>query len=233
MKIYIGFEPHAAAAYWIQRASILRYHPDARVVPLVQQLLRMQGIYQRPIDPKAATEFTYTRFLVPHLQGYQGRALFMDGDMLVRGPLTDLFNSMDPYAAVGVVKHDHRPNERYKMLRDVDGSIETKVQEVYPRKNWSSLMLFNCMHPACRRLSPAFVNTAEPAILHRFNWVNDADIHEFDPRWNWLEGWNKEPNPSIVHFTRGIPGIHDGYSEVPYSEEYFNELDAMNLGEIG
>ena len=86
----------------------------------------------------------------------------------------------------------------------MDGAVQT----VYPRKNWSSLMLFNCDHPAVRSLTPDVVNRESGAYLHRMQWVADEDIGALPVEWNWLEGWNEKPaqgTPKVVHFTRGGP----------------------------
>ena len=40
--------------------------------------------------PCQSTEFTYTRFLVPYLCGYQGKAIFIDCDMLCLGDIAEL-----------------------------------------------------------------------------------------------------------------------------------------------
>ena len=102
--------------------------------------------------------------------------------------------------AVYCVQHDYRPKEKTKM----DGAVQT----VYPRKNWSSLMLFNCDHPSVRALTLDVVNRESGAYLHRMQWVADEDIGELPVEWNWLEGWNEKPasgTPNAVHFTRGGP----------------------------
>jgi hypothetical protein len=98
------------------------------------------------------------------------------------------------------VQHDYRPSEKTKM----DGAVQT----VYPRKNWSSLMLFNCEHPSVRALTPEIVNSETGAYLHRMQWAADSDIGALPADWNWLEGWNKKPangTPNAIHFTRGGP----------------------------
>lgn len=222
-RIFIGFDSRTPAAYWALRASILRHAPGAVVTPIVQQLLRLQGLYFRPEDPLAATEFTYTRFLVPYLANYQGLALFMDEDMLVRCDITELFEDFQGCkAAVACVHHDHRPIENKKM----DGAQQT----LYPRKNWSSLVLYNCGHPSNRKLSVANVNHMSGAQLHQFSWLKDSEIQPLPLEWNWLEGWNTTaqcPDPKIVHFTRGIPGIHPGYDRVEYAQEYLAHVNSL------
>jgi hypothetical protein len=123
------------------------------------------------------------------------------------------------------VQHDYRPTEKTKM----DGAVQT----VYPRKNWSSLMLFNCEHPSVRRLTPEVVNRESGAYLHRFQWVADEDIGALPVEWNWLEGWNQKPaqgTPKAVHFTRGGPWFPN-WQNVDYGDLWRAERDAMQAGQ--
>lgn len=214
MKIFVGFDKSESAAYWILRHSLLKHSSiELDVRPLVQQQLKLAGAYDRVHDPLASTEFTYTRFLVPYLAGYRDWALFMDGDMLCRSDIADLARLIDNRYAVMCVKHEHQPSEDVKM----GGQAQTR----YPRKNWSSLVLWNCGHSANRILTPEIVNDASGAYLHQFQWLEDDQIGDIPVEWNWLVGWNRGRDPKIVHFTSGIPGIHDGCSNIEFADEYF------------
>ena len=70
-----------------------------------------------------------------------GWALFVDCDVVFRG--SPLAMPLDDSKAVMVVKHRPLPAEGTKM----DG----QAQQAYSRKNWSSVIAFNCDHPANRR----------------------------------------------------------------------------------
>ena len=174
--IYIGFDSTEPAAYFALRRSILAHNPTFRIEPLCEQSLRLRRLYWREKDPLASTEFTYTRFLVPHLMNYRGWALFMDSDMLCRTDIGELFAMVD---------------ERYAVM---------------------------CVN---RAVTPEVVNTETGGYLHQFQWVADDLIGSIPEAWNWLEGWSKG-EPKIVHYTRGIPGIHDGFGNAPYSDEFLS-----------
>jgi hypothetical protein len=191
------------------------------VEPLRQPDLRQLGLDHRPVDPLASTEFTYTRFLVPHLAGYQGWALFCDCDFLWLADVAELLALADDRYAVMCVQHDHRPPETVKM----DGATQT----VYPRKNWSSLVLYNCGHPANAALTPEVVNRESGAYLHRFQWLPDAAIGALPETWNWLEGWSAPPAggpPNAVHFTRGGPWF-EAWQAVGYADLWLAERDRV------
>lgn len=212
-RIFVGWDSQQAIAYDVCRYSILRHASGpARVQAIKQQALREQDLYWRPVDPLASTEFTYTRFLVPHLAGYAGWALFMDCDFLLTRDIGELFACADARYAVMCVQHDYHPTE----TRKLQGAIQT----VYPRKNWSSLVLWNCGHSANRVLTPDLANRESGSFLHRFQWLEDDLIGELPGTWNWLEGWSQAPEagtPAGIHFTRGGPWFEE-WRDVEYAD---------------
>jgi hypothetical protein len=221
-RVFIGWDSREPIAYDVARHSILkRASIPVEATPIKADDLRTRGLYTRAKDPLASTEFTYTRFLTPALAGFSGWALFCDCDFLWLGDIAGLAAYTRTPKAVYCVQHDYVPKETTKM----DGAVQT----VYPRKNWSSLMLFNCDHPAVRQLTPDVVNRESGAYLHRMQWVDDADIGTLPTEWNWLEGWNEKPaqgTPKAVHFTRGGPWFAD-WQDVDYGDLWRAERDAV------
>jgi len=213
LRVFIGYDSREPEAYEVAEFT-LRKHASTplQITPLKLPELVAQGIFRRDVDPLASTEFTYTRFLVPHLAGYSGLALFFDCDFLWTDDVAELLREATGDHAVWCVKHDYQPKEGLKM----DGV----VQSAYPRKNWSSLMLFNCEHASTKRLTVDTVNSESPAYLHRFQWAADDEIGELSETWNWLEGWNQKPReglPSAIHFTRGGPWF-ESWKDVDYAD---------------
>lgn len=220
--VYVGFDPKEAIAYDVCRHSILaRTRAPVAVKPLVQRELRERKLYWRTGDPLASTEFTYTRFLVPALAGYKGWALYCDCDFLWLADIKDLVALADDRFAAMCVHHDHRPTEAMKM----DG----RVQTLYPRKNWSSLILYNCGHPSNAALTPEVVNRETGSFLHRFSWLKDEEIGAIPETWNWLEGWCAKPaagHPNVVHYTRGGPWFAE-WQDVDYGDLWLSEAAAL------
>jgi lipopolysaccharide biosynthesis glycosyltransferase len=217
-RIFIGWDQREPEAYEVARFSLERHASvPVEVTPIKLDELRARGLYGRGEDPLASTEFTYSRFLTPALAGFEGWALFCDCDFLWLGDVAELLQFADKRKALYCVQHDYRPTETTKM----DG----KVQTVYPRKNWSSLMLFNCEHPAVRKLTPELVNSQTGAYLHRLQWLEDDEIGALPEEWNWLEGWSKRPasgTPKAVHFTRGGPWFKE-WQNVDYADLWLAE----------
>lgn len=235
--IWIGYDPREAPAFAVAKFTCRKQlNLPIPVKGLVLSNLRAAGLYRRPMeirksaadnaimwdvisDAPQSTEHANSRFLVPYL-AKSGWAMFCDGDMLFRSSLTGLFESLKTKYAVYCVKHDYRPNDTVKM----DGQIQTR----YSRKNWSSFMIFNCDHPSnrCLTQSTDAANTLPGRDLHRFCWLDDDEIGELGPEWNFLVG-HSDPaaiNPKVVHFTTGVPDML-GYEDVPFADEWRKARD--------
>lgn len=166
-----------------------------------------------------STDFSFSRFLTPYLCGYQGVALFMDCDMIVKGDIHDIMDYHDYEHDVFVVKHDYTPKTTSKFLGN--------VQHVYPKKNWSSLMLFNC--DRCINLTPEIVNNQTGKFLHQFEWADK--IGTLPIEWNHLVGeYDENPGARVAHFTLGTP-CFPGYRDQEYSMDWHNEWMLMNYAD--
>jgi hypothetical protein len=217
IRIFVGFDPRETVAWHVLSHSILaRASEPVSIVPLA--LGGLGGLMRRERSPLQSTDFAFSRFLVPHLSGYEGWSVFMDCDMLVRRDVAELWALRDERCAVMCVKHDHRPTETVKFL----GARQT----IYPKKNWSSLMLFN--NARCRALTAEYVDTASGLELHQFKWLaSESLIGELPRRWNHLVGWDAhDPEAANVHFTDGGP-YFDEYRGCEYAGEWFLERARM------
>ncbi|MDW3204575.1 MAG: hypothetical protein R8L07_03450 [Alphaproteobacteria bacterium] len=220
MRIYVGYDARQDLAYRATVASMTAC--SARpldVSPIVEAHCRALSLYRRRhemrdgrvfdriSDAPMSTQFAITRFLVPALAARDRVrdpwALFCDSDFLFLADVGDLMRHADPRFAVLAVQHDHRPTETAKM----DGQVQT----AYPRKNWSSLVLWNLEHPAHRRLVEAdLANRVPGRDLHAFCWLEDDEIGALPAAWNWLEGYDDPAAvPKAVHYTRGTPDMID------------------------
>lgn len=226
-KVFIGYDSREDIAYQVARRSLLRHSgPEVTVHPIRQPVVRELGLYTRPIDANATTEFSLTRFLTPYLAAQQtGWTLFTDCDFLFTTDIRGVLADVDPAKAIYVVQHEYDPAHDIKM----DGKKQTR----YPRKNWSSFMLFNNAHPDVRALTPDLVNSATPAFLHRFEWVKDqSQIGALDLDWNFLEGEYPMPakTPRVIHFTNGGPWFAEwkncDYADLWLAEEAAYLADA-------
>jgi len=217
IRIFIGYDRKLPVLYNVLQHSIqTRASQPVSIVPLM--VSQLSACYHRERHPLASTEFSFSRFLVPYLSGYEGWSLFIDNDMLVLDDIAKLWALRDDRFAVMCTQHDHRPREEVKFL----GTVQTK----YEKKNWSSVMLFN--NARCTALTPEFVNTATGLELHQFKWLeSDAQIGPIPLRWNHLVGYDA-PNRdvSLAHYTLGGPYFEEN-RECEYAAEWFAERDRM------
>ena len=220
INFFIGYDPKEDIAYRICKYSLLkRASTTVKVFSLKLDELIAKKLYTRTVDPLASTQFTYSRFLVPKLMNYTGWAVFCDCDFIFLDDVNNLIKNLDDSKAVYCVQHDYTPKEKHKM----DGQKQT----IYPRKNWSSFILFNCSHPSTKNLTVETVNSENGAYLHQFKWCKNEEIGKLDERWNWLEGWTSNHNhnkPFAVHYTRGGPWFSE-WQDVEYAKEWLNERD--------
>lgn len=221
IRVFIGYDKNETVAYHVLAHSILnRASKPVAITPLTLGYLkdrtRAKATFWRERDENQSTDFSYTRFLVPYLCNYQGRAIFMDCDMLCRSDVAELWDVVDENKAVSVVKHEYVPNTQKKFL----GQIQT----IYAKKNWSSVMVFN--NELCRNLTPGRVSEASGMHLHQFKWLSDDSlIGDLDPAWNHLVGeYIENPAAKLVHFTQGGPWFR-AYQNCEFSHEWFEEFE--------
>lgn len=217
IRVFIGYDHDEAVAYNVLAASIQARASEPVAIVSVR-LSQLRPILSRTRDALQSTEFSFSRFLVPHLCEYQGWAVFMDCDMLMLDDVANLWALRDGRYAVMVVKHRHEPREVIKFLG--------RPQSRYEKKNWSSVMLFN--NAACRALTPDYVNRASGLELHQFKWLGSKDLIGALPDcWNHLVGYNPpRRDAALVHYTLGGP-YFDEYRDCEYAKEWFAERDAM------
>ena len=212
IPIFIGYDPREAVAYHVCANSIIRHASQpVAIIPLALNLF--QDYTETHTD--GSNQFIYSRFLVPHLMGFKGWAIFIDGDMIVRGDIVELWNLRESDKDVMVVKHDYktRMTEKYLGAKNED----------YPRKNWSSVILWNCSNHPIQRLTPAFIEKSTGAELHRFSWINDDRIGELPPEWNWLpDEYGANPDAKLLHYTLGTPCFHE-FATTNMADEWHRE----------
>jgi lipopolysaccharide biosynthesis glycosyltransferase len=231
LKVFIGYDSKEPIAYHVLSHSIMRRASrPVSITPLA--LDNLQGIYTRQRGPTESTEFSLTRFLVPYLSGYQGHSVFMDCDMLCLTDMNELWGLIlaefqseyecdrySPSHSVLCCQHDYTPKSGVKFLN--------QVQTAYPRKNWSSFMVFN--NDRCKSLTPEYVNSATGLELHRFLWTDDKLIKPLPLEWNWLIGeYQDNSEAKILHYTLGGPWFPD-FSACDRSTDWLQEYSELAL----
>jgi lipopolysaccharide biosynthesis glycosyltransferase len=212
ITIFIGYDPREAIAFHTCANSIIRHATQpVQIIPLALNLFK--DYTETHTD--GSNQFIYSRFLVPHLMKFSGWAIFIDGDMIVRDDITKLWELQNPYMDALVVKHDYKTkmSEKYLGAKNED----------YPRKNWSSVILWNCNSFPNRKLTPEFIQKATGSELHRFTWIDNERLGELPIEWNWLpDEFGPNTNAKLLHYTLGAPCFHE-FADAPQGDEWHRE----------
>ena len=199
IKIVIGFDQRESVAYHTFCQSIIeKVSSPVSFMPLAINNL---SDYKETHSDKS-NDFIYSRFLTPYLNQFNGWAIFADGDMICQADIKELWDLRDDTKALLVVKHDYQTKAHRKYLGNIN--------ENYPRKNWSSVILWNCGHPKHKILTPQFIANQTGKYLHRFSWLNDDEIGELPKEWNWLAiEYPENKEAKLIHYTLGTPCFED------------------------
>ena len=209
MRIFIGHDSRYRDATLVCAESIKQYWPEADITWLDKAKLKEMNVYGRKDVEGESTEFSFTRFYVPLLCNYEGIAMFCDNDFLWKCDPRQIRKYINLYN-LAVVKHDDYEAESNKM----DGI----VNKSYPKKNWSSLMVFrNKWYKD--KLTKEYLDNATPAQLHEFHFINEENIGSIPKEFNSLVGYYDLKGAKALHYTNGGPWF-DSYKDTEASEEW-------------
>jgi len=201
IRVFVGYDDREAAAYHVCCQSIIE-NTKAQVAFYPVRGERRDG----------SNDFIYARFLVPFLCGFSGSAVFLDGDMIVRADIAELARMQRLDLGVQCVQHDYKTKYPTKYLGHKNDD--------YPRKNWSSVVLWNCGYYPNRRLTPEFVATQTGSYLHRFSWLADHQIGSIPSEWNRLVLEQEiESADKLLHYTIGTPCFAE-YADCDGADEW-------------
>ena len=219
INLIVGFDQREAVAYHVFCQTIIdRATMPVQFLPLAENTLNKY----KEVHADGSNKFIYSRFLTPYLMNFSGWAIFADGDMVCQADIAELWSLRDESKAVQVVQHDYKTKAVKKYLGNKN--------EDYPRKNWSSLILWNCSHPKNAVLTPEFIQDQPGSYLHRFSWLEDGLIGGLDVEWNWLAiEYSENPNAKLIHYTLGTPCFKD-YANESMSDIWKTSYARMNEG---
>jgi len=195
IKLVVGFDQRESIAYHVFIQSVI--DNSSLPVSFFPLSLNIMKFYEETHTDKS-NQFIYTRFLTPYINNFSGWAIFADGDMICQADIKELWELRDETKALQVVKHNYKTKAKKKYLGNIN--------EDYPKKNWSSLILWNCAHEKHKILTPEFVASQTGKYLHRFSWLSENEIGELPKEWNWLAiEYPENKNAKLIHYTLGTP----------------------------
>jgi len=219
IRLVVGYDPREAVAYHVFCQSVIEH----ATVPVMFMPLSARSLsFYKETHRDGSNEFIYSRFLTPLLMNYQGWAIYADGDMICQRDISELWAQRDESKAVQVIKHKYKTKAHKKYLGNQN--------ENYPRKNWSSVIFWNCGHEANSILTPNLVENETGAFLHRFSWLDDSLIGELPPEWNWLTTeYEDNPSAALLHYTLGTPCFSE-YRDADMAEYWHKYYRIMQWG---
>jgi lipopolysaccharide biosynthesis glycosyltransferase len=209
IRIVIGFDQRESVAFHTFTQSII----ETASVPIIFLPLAINTLKDyKETHTDNSNDFIYSRFLTPYLMDFNGWAIFADGDMICKSDIKELWDLRDESKALLVVKHNYKTKQNVKYLGNIN--------QDYPKKNWSSVILWNCSHPKHKILTPEFIAGHSGSYLHRFSWLDDTEIGELPKIWNWLAmEYPKNINAKLIHYTLGTPCFND-YKNTDMAEDW-------------
>lgn len=219
IKLVVGFDQRESIAYHVFCQSVIQKSTQ----PISIHPLSINTIsFYNELHTDRSNAFTYSRFLTPYLMNFQGWAIYADGDMVCQDDISLLWALRDNSKAVQVIKHDYQTKNSTKYLNNINVN--------YPKKNWSSVIIWNCEHPKNKCLSPELISSSDGKFLHRFMWLDEEDIGELPVEWNWLAiEYPHNPNAKLIHYTLGTPCFND-YFESEMSDEWHRAFESTMGG---
>jgi len=212
IPIFIGYDPREAIVFHVCANSIIRN--SSKPVSIIPLALNLFEDYKET-HKDGSNAFIYSRFLVPHLMDFKGHAIYIDGDMVVKEDIAKLWELRQNHRDVQVVKHDYKTRMPIKYL----GS----KNEDYPRKNWSSVIIWNCESFSNKRLTPEYVMNSTGKHLHRFEWLEDNRIGSLPIEWNWLpDEFGENTHAKLLHYTLGAP-CFDEFHNTEMAQDWHDE----------
>lgn len=216
MRVFVGWDEREEFGWHVFMSSLLKHGwpKNLSITPLGGN----QG--------DGTNAFTYERFRIPEICGWSGPALFVDGcDMLLRSNIVELLDLYDRTKAVQVVKHDYQTRNKVKYV----GTEMESRNEDYPRKNWSSVILWNCGHKA-HFDHRDLLRGMDGSMLHRFAWLDDEQIGKLPVEWNWLaDEYGRNENAKLLHWTCGQVGFRH-YRNATQADEYMQAAKHVHRG---
>ena len=210
LRIFVGHDSKYMQATKTCMQSIYNHYPEADITYLNKAQLKKLKIYGRKDVEGESTEFSFTRFYCPMIMHYEGISIFCDNDFLWKTDIREVIKYLSD-KPMAVVKH-----EDYDVLEDKMGGKKNKS---YPKKNWSSLMVFNNRRMK-RLLTKEYLDNASPAQLHEFHYLNENNIGSIPKEYNCLVGHYDCDNAKALHYTNGGPWL-EGYEDCHKSEEWW------------
>lgn len=216
LTVYIGTEDDQLIPQKVLEYSIRRNAKGPVEVRCVKQEMERVG----------GTNFGFVRFFVPQMNGYQGKAIYLDADQLVFTDIHELADQLDDRHTIALV------NEPKGTFGDkpVGQHNQTSVMvlDCAKLRDWNPETMFGHVVPNRAELKPGQIHYRDFMML---TWFDQSKIQPIDPRWNHFN--IVEPDSKLTHFSyvRHQPWKNPSH---PLTEFWGKWLrDAIRAGAVG
>jgi len=188
--VYVGADRSQQAAIKVLEYSIKR-HTTARVeiIPMIDLDV------PKPKDPRNAqrTGFSYSRFCIPKLAGYSGKAIYMDADMQVFKDILELWDL--PFNGAKVLIQQQVKHLDVSMIKDNAPAKRIKQCAVMlldcERLNWDIVSIINDMDKS---------RYDYEQLMYEMCILSEDEIGYTIPfEWNSLEYFDEDT--CLIHYT--------------------------------
>lgn len=190
IRVYVGVDRSQLLAVPVLEYSIKRHTTaQVEVIPMLDLPVPV------PVDPRNGkrTGFSFSRFCIPKLAGYKGRAIYVDADMLVFRDIRELWDI--PFDGAKIV-----------IQQEVKFLEETLNKEGAPkkRKKQCAVMLLDCgrldwdVENIIAGMDEGQYDYEE--LMYDMCILDESEVKYGVPfEWNSLEHWDE--TTCLVHYT--------------------------------
>ena len=186
--VYIGVSRADLLPYLVLKHSI-EHNSNSPVLVKPLPIVRRNP---RRRKNRGRTAFSFSRFLIPELQNYLGRAVYLDSDMLVLADITELFDYPIGENHLVVTSQSLPPQAWADSENFVPGPQFSVMVIDCSKAKWSVGQIIDLLDSNAMSYSD---------VLHKMLIVPPEKIdYSLDPNWNSLEYYDPE-NTKLLHFT--------------------------------
>jgi hypothetical protein len=189
LRIFVGVDDSQLVAFRVLEYSIRK---SASIPVEVEPMFDYPGQLPRSANNRSRTAFSFCRFTIPERCGYEGRALYLDADMLVLGDVAELAAlDFGPHAVLRSQSHVSRSWDGFDTIDNFGAQ--------------AAVMLLDCSR--LRWHADAIVAGLDAGrysyeeLMAGLCIVDPADVADAIPAaWNDLEHYDRS-STKLVHFT--------------------------------
>lgn len=190
IRVYVGVDRSQLLAVPVLAYSIRRHTTaSVEVIPMLDLSVPDTK------DPRNSqrTGFSFSRFCIPKLAGYKGKAIYMDADMLVFSDIRELWNI--PFDGAKVVIQREVKHEE---------TTTAKLGAPAKRKKQCAVMLIDCenldwdIDQIVKGMDDGRYNYEQ--LMYDLCILREEEVKYGVPfEWNSLEHW--DPETRLIHYT--------------------------------